>query len=79
MCARTFPPPLIPLVSKVKKMDKVDNVDGPDTQKSKLIKLEFFINPFQQALGSKYSRQFAIFKEVCPGDWIKWVMAFREI
>jgi hypothetical protein len=31
------------------------------------------------ALGSKYSRQFAIFKDGCPEDWIKWVMAFREI
>jgi hypothetical protein len=29
--------------------------------------------------GSKYSRQFAIFKDGCPEDWIKWVMAFREI
>jgi hypothetical protein len=28
---------------------------------------------------SKYSRQFAIFKDGCPEDWIKWVMAFREI
>jgi hypothetical protein len=31
--------------------------------------------------GSKYSRQFAIFKDGFrfPEDWIKWVMAFREI
>jgi hypothetical protein len=28
---------------------------------------------------SKYSRQLAIFKDGCPEDWIKWVMAFREI
>jgi hypothetical protein len=28
---------------------------------------------------SKYSRQFAIFKNGYPVDWIKWVMAFREI
>jgi hypothetical protein len=30
---------------------------------------------------SKYSQQFAIFKDGCriPEDWIKWVMAFREI
>jgi hypothetical protein len=28
---------------------------------------------------SKYSRKFAIFKYGCPEDWIKWVMAFREI
>jgi hypothetical protein len=30
-------------------------------------------------LASKYCRKFAIFKDGCPEDWIKWVMAFREI
>jgi hypothetical protein len=28
---------------------------------------------------SKYSRQFAIFKDECPEERIKWVMAFCEI
>jgi hypothetical protein len=28
---------------------------------------------------SKYSRQFAFFKDENPEDWIKWVIAFREI
>jgi hypothetical protein len=28
---------------------------------------------------SKYSRQFAIFKDGYPEEWIKWVMVFREI
>jgi hypothetical protein len=51
----------------VKKMDKVD---GPDANKSEWINSD---------CGSKYSRQFAIFKDGCPEDWIKWVMAFREI
>jgi hypothetical protein len=60
----------------VKKMDKVD---GPDADKSEWIKLEFFMDPDNPALGSKYSRHFAIFKGGCPEDWIKWVMAFREI
>jgi hypothetical protein len=37
------------------------------------------MHPDNQA--SKYSRQFSIFKDGCrvPEDWIKWVMAFREI
>jgi hypothetical protein len=30
-------------------------------------------------LGSNYSRQFAIFKDGCPEDWIKWLMAFCEV
>jgi hypothetical protein len=28
---------------------------------------------------SKYYRYFVIFKDGCPEDWIKWVMALREI
>jgi hypothetical protein len=68
--------PPIPFVSKVKKMDKVD---GLDADKSEWIMLEFLMDPDNPAWGSKYSRQFAIFKDGCPEEWIKWVMAFREI
>jgi hypothetical protein len=60
---------------------KADKVDGPDADNSEWIRLEFLMDPDNTALGSKYSRQFAIFKDGCrvPEDWIKWVMAFREI
>jgi hypothetical protein len=44
----------------VKKMDKVD---GSDADKSEWIKLEFIMDPDKPALDSKYSRQFAIFKD----------------
>jgi hypothetical protein len=54
---------------------KVDKVDGHDADKSEWIKLEFLMDPDNPA--SKYSRQFVIFKDGCPEDWIKWVMAFR--
>jgi hypothetical protein len=37
------------------------------------------MDPDDPALGSKYSRNFAIFNNGCPEDWIKWVMAFCEI
>jgi hypothetical protein len=30
-------------------------------------------------LASKYSRHFFIFKDGCPEEWIKWVIAFLEI
>jgi hypothetical protein len=55
----------------------MDKVDGTDVDKSEWIKLEFLMdidNPV-----TKYSRQFSIFKDGCLEDWIKWVMAFREI
>jgi hypothetical protein len=28
---------------------------------------------------TKYSQQFAVFKNGCQEDWIKWVMTFRDI
>jgi hypothetical protein len=57
----------------------MDKVYGPDADKSEWIKLEFLMDPDNAASGSKYSRQFTIFKDGCPEDWIKWVMSFREI
>jgi hypothetical protein len=68
--------PPIPFVSKVKNIDKVD---GTDADKSEWIKLKIFMDPDNPTLDSKYSRQFAIFKDGCPEDWIKWVMDFRDI
>jgi hypothetical protein len=59
----------------VKKMDKGD---GTDADKTERIKLGFLMDPDNPASGSKYSRQFAIYKDGCPEDWIKWVMDFRE-
>jgi hypothetical protein len=55
----------------------MDRVDGPDADKTECINLEFLMDPDNP--DSKYSRQFAIFKDGCSEDWIKWVMAFREI
>jgi hypothetical protein len=62
---RENPLPPIPFVSKVNKMDKVDRLDA---DKSEWIKLEFLMDPDNPALGSKHSRQFAIFKDRCPED-----------
>jgi hypothetical protein len=44
---------------------------------SEWIKLEVLID--LDTPSSKYSKQFAIFKDGCPVQWIKWVMAIREI
>jgi hypothetical protein len=72
---REKPPPFP--ITFVSNMKKVDKVDGPEADKSEWIKLEFLIDPDNPA--SKYSRKFSIFKDRCPEDWIKCVMAFREI
>jgi hypothetical protein len=60
---------------------KINKVDGHNADNSEWIKLEFLMDPVNPALDSKYSQQFSIFKDRCriPEDWIKWVMAFREI
>jgi hypothetical protein len=44
-------------------MKKMEKVDGTDADKSEWIKLEFLMDPNNQVLSSKYSRQFSIFKE----------------
>jgi hypothetical protein len=58
-------------VSKVKKMVKVD---VPDADKYEWIKLKFLMDSDNPSLDSKYPRQFSIFKDGCPEDWIKWVI-----
>jgi hypothetical protein len=73
---RNDPPFLFFQFSKVKKMDKVDGIDA---DKYEWIKLEFLMDSDNLGLDSKYSRQFAIFKDGCPEEWINWMMAFREI
>jgi hypothetical protein len=59
-------PQPISFVSKVKKLDKVYE---PDMEKSDWINLEFFMDPDNPS--SKYSRQFSIFKDGYPEEWIK--------
>jgi hypothetical protein len=70
------PTPPVPFVSKVKKVDKNDETDA---DKSEWIKLKFLMDPDNPALGSKYSQKFSVFKDGCPEDCIKWLMAFHEI
>jgi hypothetical protein len=43
----------------------MEKVDGTDADKSDWIKLECLMDTDNPALGSKYSRQFAIFKDGC--------------
>ena len=67
-------PHSIPFVSKVKKVEKAE---GAEVDKTEHTKLEFFMDSSNPA--SKYARHFVIFKDGCPEDWIKWLMAYHEI
>jgi hypothetical protein len=71
------PPPTIPFVSKVKMMGKVY---GPDTCR------QVWVDQVGVSHGSRQPNIrlqvlpiVFIFKDGCPEDWIKWVMAFYEI
>jgi hypothetical protein len=55
----------------------IDKVHGSDADKSEWGKLEFLMDTDNPT--SKYSQEFTIFKDACPEEWIKWVMAFSEI
>jgi hypothetical protein len=63
----------IPSFSKVKKIDKLDR---SDTDKTEWIKSVFFMDIDNPSSGSKYSRNFTIFKDGCPEEWIKWLNEF---
>jgi hypothetical protein len=57
----------------------MDKVDGPEADKYDWVKFKFLMDTDNPALDFKYYRQFAIFKDGFPEDWIKWVMTFCEI
>jgi hypothetical protein len=71
--------PPLPHILFVSIVEKIEKFDGPDADKSDWIKLKFLMDPDNPAWVSKYTRQFAIFKDGFPEDWIKWVISFREI
>jgi hypothetical protein len=52
-------------------MKKMDKADLPETDNSEWIKLDFLMDPDNPVSGSKYSQQFAIFKDGFPEEWIK--------
>jgi hypothetical protein len=66
-------PTPIPFISKTRKADNPEE----NVNKAKYIKLEFYMDPGN--LASKYARHFIIFKDGCAEDWVKWIMAYREV
>jgi hypothetical protein len=63
----------------VSKVRKVDKVDGPDANKSERIKLEFLKDPDIPALQVLLTVLYLQGWMQYPEEWIKWVVAFREI
>ena len=63
----------ITFVSKTKKAES----DGMVLEKTEYIKFEFFVDPENPA--SCYSKEFLIFKDEFPEEWIKWLMGHCNI
>ena len=65
--------PPIPFISKARKLENPEE----SADKTEFIRLEFFMERNNPA--TKYARHFVIFKDGCAEDWVKWLMAYRDI
>ena len=65
--------PPIPFISKARKLENPEE----NADKTEFIRLEFFMDNNNPA--TKYARHFVIFKDGCAEDWVKWLMAYRDI
>jgi len=65
--------PPIPFVSRTKKVE----TECAEVDKTEYIKFDFFVDPENPA--SRYSKEFLVFKDGCPEEWIKWLMAYRDL
>jgi hypothetical protein len=65
--------PPIPFVSRAKKFE----TEGAEADKTEYTKFDFFVDPENPA--SCFSKEFLIFKDGCPEEWIKWLMDYRDL
>jgi hypothetical protein len=65
--------PTIPFVSRAKKVE----TKGAEVDKTEYIKFDFFVDPENPA--SRYSKEFLIFKDGCPEEWIKWLLTYHDL
>ena len=63
----------IPFISKARKLENPEE----SVEKTEFIRLEVFMDNNNPA--TKYERHFVIFKDGCEEDWVKWLMAYRDI
>jgi hypothetical protein len=48
-----------------------------EADRTELITFDFFVDP--ENSGTKFSKEFLIFKDGCPEDWIKWLMGYCRL
>jgi hypothetical protein len=65
--------PPIPFTPNSKKVKS----ELTEADKTELITFDFFVDPKNSA--TKFSKEFLIFKDGGPEDWIKWLMGYRDL
>ena len=65
--------PPIPFVTKPKKVE----AEGADSDKVESIRFEFLVDPSNPA--TRFSKEFIIFKDGSPEDYIRWLIGYRDL
>jgi hypothetical protein len=58
-------------------MSKKVKSELTEADMTELITFDFFVEPKNSA--TKFSKEFLIFKDRCPEDWIKWFMGYCNL
>ena len=65
--------PPIPFVTKLKKLE----AEGADSEKVESIRFEFLVDPSNPA--TRFSKEFFVFKDGSPEEYIRWLMGYRDL
>ena len=65
--------PPIPFVTKLKKLE----AEGVDSEKVESIRFEFLVDPSNPA--TRFSKEFFVFKDGSPEEYIRWLMGYRDL
>ena len=76
--AKNMPPtmrenPPIPFVTKLKKLETED----ADSDKLESIRFELLVDPSNPA--TRFSKEFFIFKDGSPEEYVRWLMGYRNL
>jgi hypothetical protein len=65
--------PPIPFVTKLKKLE----AEGANSDKVEFIRFEFLVDPSNPA--TRFSKEFFVFKDGSPQEYIRWLMGYRDL
>jgi hypothetical protein len=65
--------PPIPFVTKLKKLE----AEGDESDKVESIRFEFLVDPSNPA--TRFSKEFFVFKDGSPEEYIRWLMGYRNL